>query len=154
MWKAFQRYRKLDPETRKLFWQAVTLLPVISVSLRLRGFQSTKESLQRRLRMKSGAATGAGSAEDLRKTCRMVATATHYGFGHPTCLAQSLALWHLLREQKIEAQLRIGVNKAAGKFEAHAWLEHEGVALNQFEEQHQHYAAFESEFSDLPREGA
>jgi hypothetical protein len=37
MWKAFQRYRQLDPGARELFWQAVVLLPSLAVSLRVRG---------------------------------------------------------------------------------------------------------------------
>ena len=39
-------------------------------------------------------------------------------------------------------------------FESHAWVEYEGRALNEAEEVHQHYAAFASEFSDLPGEKA
>jgi len=82
----------------------------------------------------------------------MVKAGAHYGLGHPTCLEQSLVLWYLLRERNISARLRVGVRKSAEKFEAHAWVEHDGVALNQSEEVHQHYAAFESEFAGLPGE--
>jgi hypothetical protein len=155
MWKAFQRYRKLDPEARKLFWRAVALLPMIAVSLRARGFQRTKEKLQRRLALGSPTPGGpARGAEVVQKTCRTVAAAARYGLGRPTCLAKSLALWHLLQKQNVATQLRIGVNKADGKFEAHAWVEHDGMALNQSEEVHEHYAAFEAEFSNLPGENA
>ena len=91
-------------------------------------------------------------AEVVRKTCRMVRAGAHYGVGHPTCLVESLALWYLLQEQSIPAQLRIGVRKLSDKFEAHAWVEYDGVALNQVDEAHQHYAAFDAGFSDLPGE--
>jgi hypothetical protein len=155
MWKAFQRYRKLDPEARKLFWQAVTLLPVVAVSLRLRGFQRTKEKLQRKLTPShQGADPVARVGDVLQKTCRMVSAAAYYGVGRPTCLGQSLALWYLLQKQGVATRLRIGVKKSPDKFEAHAWVEHDGVALNQDEAGHEHYAAFESEFSSLPGENA
>jgi Transglutaminase-like superfamily len=150
MWKAFQRYRALDPEAQSLFWQAVRLLARIGVSLRLRGFQQTKERLRKKL--SAQAVERRGTAEALQKTCRMVKAAARYGPGHPTCLEQSLALWFLLQRQGMPAQLRIGVRKLPEKFEAHAWVECDGVALNQGEEVHQHYAAFEAEFSEIPGE--
>jgi hypothetical protein len=153
MWKAFQRYRQLDRESQKLFWRAVLLLPVVSRSLHKRGFQYTKEKLAKKL---AGAATveQCAATETLQKTCRMVRAGAHYGFGHPTCLEQSLVLWYLLQEKSIPARLRIGVRKSGEALEAHAWVEHDGVALNQSEEVHQHYAAFESEFAGLPGENA
>jgi Transglutaminase-like superfamily len=149
MWKTFQRYRELDAEARKLFWRAAILLPLASVSLRLRGFQRTKEKLSKKLLPPVSDAV-ALSGQTLQKTCRMVNAAAHYGFGHPTCLEQSLVLWYLLREQNIPAQFRIGVRKSREKFEAHAWVEHDGIPLNQTAEAHQHYTAFESEFSNVP----
>jgi hypothetical protein len=152
MWKAFQRYRKLDPESRKLFWRAVTLLPVVSRSLHTRGFQQTREKLAKKLAAATPDTHGA-TAETLQKTCRMVRAGAHHGLGHPTCLEQSLVLWYLLEKQGISARLRIGVRKSPGNFEAHAWVEHDGVALNQGEV-HQHYAAFESEFASLSGENA
>jgi len=155
MWKAFQRYRELDPEARKLFWRAVTLLPLVGVSLRVRGFQKTKENLAKKLPTgQVDPDSKTGNVEAVQMTCRMVKAGAHYGFGHPTCLAQSLVLWYLLQKQNIPTRFRIGVKKLTSKFEAHAWLEHEGVALNQTAEPHHHYAAFESEFSDLPGESA
>jgi len=155
MWKAFQRYRELDPEARKLFWRAVSLLPVVARSLRVHGFQRTKENLAKKLASGARSSTLPGaSAEALKKTCRMVRAGAHYGWGNFTCLEQSLVLWYLLEKQGIPARLRIGVRKSPEKFEAHAWVEHDGVALNQNEEVHQHYAAFESEFSVLPGENA
>jgi hypothetical protein len=153
MWKPFLRFRALDPEAQKLFGRAVTLLPLISMSLRFRGFKKTKEALQQRLpSVAVQERTREQVAKVVEKTCRMVRAGRHYGIGHPTCLTESLAVWYLLKRQDIPAQLRIGVRKGTGNFEAHAWVEFEGVAVNQPDEQHQHYAAFDSEFSGLPGE--
>ncbi len=153
MWNTFHRYRALDPEARKLFGRAVTLLSLIALSLRFRGFKKTKEALQKKLPPYSPQeVVKEKAAETVRKTCRMVRAGAHYGAVHPTCLEESLALWYLLQEQGIPARLRIGVRKMSGKFEAHAWVEYDGLALNQAEEAHQHYAAFDSGFSDLPGE--
>jgi hypothetical protein len=153
MWKQVQRYKALDPETRKLFRRAVTLLPRIAFSLRFRGFKKTREALQKKLSPGSLKETGKEkTAEKVEKTCRMVKAAAHHGLVRPSCLAESLALWYLLQRRSIPARLRIGVRKLPEKFEAHAWVEYEGAALNQTEELHQHYLAFDHGFSDLPGE--
>ena len=153
MWKPYQRYRALDPETRKLFRRAVSLLARIAISLRVRGFNKTREGLRRKvLPVFPQDTTAQGTAEALQKTCRMVKAAARYGIVRPPCLVESLALWYLLESQGIPARLRIGVRKLPEKFEAHAWGEYEGVALNQAEGVHQHYAAFDRGFSDLPGE--
>lgn len=151
MWKAFQRYRELDPEARKLFWRAAVLLASVGVSLRTKGFRRTSEKLRKNLLTAPKEAVVATAwAESVERTCRMVKAGARYGWGHPTCLEQSLVLWYLLQRQKIPARFRIGVRKDKRKFEAHAWVEYEGRPLNQ--EMHEHYAAFEGELSDLPEE--
>jgi hypothetical protein len=40
-----------------------------------------------------------------------------------TCLTQALVLHILLRREGLQSTIRIGVNKDAGRFEAHAWVE-------------------------------
>ncbi|MFL6291666.1 MAG: lasso peptide biosynthesis B2 protein [Thermoanaerobaculia bacterium] len=47
------------------------------------------------------------------------------------CLPQSLALQALLRRQGLSAELRIGVRRAGGKLQAHAWVEHAGSPLGE-----------------------
>jgi hypothetical protein len=82
----------------------------------------------------------------------MVKAAARYGIVRPSCLEESLALWHLLQAQNISSNLRIGVRRSGEKIEAHAWIEYGGVALNQGENEHPHYTAFDSELADLPGE--
>lgn len=81
---------------------------------------------------------------------QLVNSADRHGLSHPSCLAKSLALWWLLGREGIQSHLRIGARKENGKFEAHAWVELGGVALNEPEEHHRHYAAFDESFSSLP----
>lgn len=126
------------------------LLPLISCSLRLRRFQKTKAHLEPDASPSSPQVSDPEQvANAVQKTCRMVRAAARYGFVRPTCLADSLALWHLLQKQGISANLRIGVRKSSHHFEAHAWVEHNGVALNQADEVHRHYAPFDRELSQL-----
>jgi hypothetical protein len=82
----------------------------------------------------------------------MVRAAARYGIGQPNCLKVSLALWWLLARQGIASDLRVGVRKDGEKLEAHAWVECGGVALNEPESPHQHFAAFGAALASLPPE--
>ena len=129
--------------------RAAVLLPFISLSLRLRGFRVTQSSLQKRMLTAISDQTSRTQAESTALTARMVRSAAHRTWGSPACLEQSLALWWLLGRQGIESSVRIGTRKKDQKFEAHAWVECDGVALNEVEEPHQHYAAFDEAFPVL-----
>jgi hypothetical protein len=146
MWEALKRYNKLDWQARRIFWRATMLLPRVRIALHLRGYKKTQDWLERRGRGTSGSGLPAGYEERIAMTCSMVSAAARYGIGKSSCLEESLVLLRLLLEQGIPAVLRIGVRKESGEFAAHAWVEHQGVALNQKAEMHRHYAAFEREF--------
>jgi hypothetical protein len=132
-----------------LFLRAAVLLPWVSVRLRLHGFQATNQSLQNAFRGIGGSELGP-TAEQAALTARMVRAAARHGLGNPSCLEESLVLVYLLRRQGIDSQLRIGVKKNIPKFEAHAWVECGGVALNEVASLHDHYAPFEAEFTGIP----
>jgi hypothetical protein len=143
MWERLRRFSALGRTARGLFLRAAALLPLISLSLRLRGFRKTQASLQKYL--------STSSKEDdfsvpsrVGLTVRMVRAAVRHSIGHPSCLEESLALWWLLGRQGIASELRIGVRKHVEKFEAHAWVERKGVAVNEPESLHEHYAALSS----------
>ncbi len=153
MWEPVRRFKALEPRARGLFLRAAVLLPFISLSLRLRGFRATQSSLQKRIPRALAASSDQSSRTQPESTAaltaRMVRSAAHRTWGSPACLEQSLALWWLLGRQGIASSVRIGTRKSAEKFEAHAWVECDGVALNEPEEAHKHYAAFGEEFPML-----
>jgi hypothetical protein len=129
--------------------RALTLLPWVSLRLKLQGFQATKNSLRSSARNIS-TINSSESAERAAMTARMVRAAARHALGNPSCLEESLVLLHLLSGQGIQARLRIGVKKNSAKFEAHAWVEYEGLALNESQPLHDHYAPFEAEISGTP----
>jgi hypothetical protein len=151
MWQELQRFSALERTTRGMFLRAAALLPLLAVSLRLCGFRKTQAFLQRFLSLPSGLPdTGASGCSEL--TARMVRAAARRTVGRATCLEQSLALWWLLGRQGIASELRVGVRKNGEEFEAHAWVERDGAALNEPEAAHQHYAAFDVALASLPLE--
>ena len=69
--------------------------------------------------------------------------ATRYLPGETKCLPRSIALLALLRRGGIECELRIGIGKTDPALEAHAWVEINGVPVNETSDVAQRYSAFE-----------
>jgi Transglutaminase-like superfamily len=150
MWEKLRRFSALEWSAQKLFLRAAVLLPMVALSLRWRGFRATQSTLQRSLSNGIPELDLGQAKKQLALTAHMVNAVDRHGPVHPSCLAKSLALWWLLGRQGISSHLRIGIRKENEKFEAHAWVERDGTALNEPEEHHHHYAAFDAAFSSLP----
>jgi hypothetical protein len=86
------------------------------------------------------------NSEVTKLTVRMVNAAARQAWRGSTCLEKSLAIWSLLRQQGIVSELRIGARQLDGRFEAHAWVERDGEALNEPQQEHRHYATFDAAF--------
>src|SRR5262245_52799175 len=151
MWARLRRFRALPADAKNDFVRAALLMPLIRISLWLRGFRSTQKSLQARMGREGAALSDAATTREVQRVCRMVLAAGRHSFMRGTCLERSLTLWWMLARRGITSQLRIGTRKSEGKFEAHAWVERNGEVIGEPEGTHLHYAAFEKEFSgDLP----
>ena len=152
MWERLRRFSALERASQELFLRAVVLLPLVALSLRWRGFRETQTALQRFLSKANPGPAAALASKVAAVTAHMVSAADRHGLVHPSCLAKSLTLWWLLGRQGIPSHLRIGIRKEKEKFEAHAWVERDGTALNEPDEPHHHYAAFDASLSALPPE--
>src|SRR4029077_8420765 len=109
MWERLQRFEALDSEARGIFFRASVLLPLISVSMRIRGFRATQAALQSLSipsKTEKQVADPAMDGERVRMAVRMVNAAARYGFGS-TCLEKSLALWWLLNREGVASSVRI-----------------------------------------------
>ena len=153
MWERLRRFKGLGRPAQSLFLRATVLLPLVSLSLRWWGLRGTQALLQRFLSSANSELDQAKKQQRVTLTAHLVNSADRHGLIHPTCLAKSLTLWWLLGRQGIESHLRIGIRKEDEKFEAHAWVERDGLALNEPEQHHRHYAAFAGEISSLPLTG-
>jgi acyl-CoA synthetase (NDP forming) len=79
-------------------------------------------------RMRSPAGLHTGRLADARATARAVDLAA--GRLRATCLTRSLVLQRMLAARGITTDLRVGVRKGGQGLEAHAWLECDGVPVN------------------------
>ena len=59
-----------------------------------------------------------------------------------TCLSRSLLLGWLLHRRGVASDLRIGVRLTQGKLDAHAWVEYEGIAINDSSDVNAQFASF------------
>ena len=148
-WRQFQQ---LCWRERFVLAQALVLLPLNSLALRLVGFRRLQSALAR-LTPLAGSPVEESAERQIaqaRIVARMVRAAAWYSPFRASCLLQSLTLWWLLRRQELASELRIGVRTEADRLEAHAWVEYRGVILNDRDDVHQRFTAFEGAI--VPRE--
>ena len=136
---------RLSWPERWLLLRAVFVLPAVAALVRLGGVRRCQTILARLspVGKKSHYVEGESAEALARTVARMVRAASAHGPFHANCLQQSLTLWCLLRRRGIMGDLRIGTRKEEGRFEAHAWIEFAGVALNESRDVHARFTAFD-----------
>jgi len=135
-WRAFW---ELSWRDRGLLVRAWLLLCLAAPGLQVVGFRRTRAALT----FEAGAPAGRHDLEEAQAIGRLVHAAANRNPFRPNCLARSLVLCRLLRLRGLAAELRIGVAAPAGAFAAHAWVEHDGVALAEAESSVEAYAPFD-----------
>jgi hypothetical protein len=139
------RFLALSAADRRTFCHAMILLPLAAASVLSLGIKRTFAWLNR-----AAPTRGEPALAQARRTAALVRKAIRHSPIQGKCLSQSLVLWHLLRRQGIRGELCIGVGKemdeapiAVDNFNAHAWVEYQGVVLNDRPDVRQRFAAFE-----------
>jgi hypothetical protein len=127
--RAFDRWRALSREQKRLSMHACIAVGAAVVALRVVGVERT-------LRIASRPVKGPRQTV-IDDVVTAIDRAGRYVPGS-TCLSRSLALAWMLRGSGVAADVRLGV-KTAGGFDAHAWVECDGIAL---EDVPQGYATF------------
>lgn len=133
--------RALSAREQKVLLASLALLPLFWLGLRLAGLRRFQAWLDRspvaqRTPLTHTEAAALGVA---------VNRAAKHVFGPVTCLTRSLVLrWWLLRRYGTTSDLCIGVRLEQGEFAAHAWVEKDGIPLNDRPEFVARYAIFES----------
>lgn len=137
--RRLQKYLALSQAGRTIVLRSLLLLPTVAVLLRARGMARTSAWLER-LARRAARDPGALAPPEI---ARLVdAAASILG---SRCLPRSLVLWHLLRHRGIPAVIRLGVCKpAGGALAAHAWVEHDGLPLNDGADVFERYTALTS----------
>lgn len=116
----------LSTQERRTLFTAAAWMPVFWLGLRVWGLAHFQARLQR-----------LGSVrpipmdiEDIQALGRLVNIAARHTLGRGNCLTRSLLLGWLLRRRGVRGDLRIGVQLVDGSLRAHAWVECDGVPVN------------------------
>ena len=133
------KYSKL----RELPWQEKTLLARfifclswVSFSIRFFGYLRTRRSLSRFITQADLHQADTTELVQAQRAAELIAIAGRHGLINATCLRQSVLLEYWLQRQNLAAEIKIGVRKAGDLFDAHAWVELNGVALAQDDLEH------------------
>lgn len=125
---------------------------VIAVLLRILGFERTFR-WTRRLTGTLGepASEKPFHREKLLRLKRLTRLIKRKGIYRGNCLSRSIMLWILLRRQGICCELRFGSRIRDGEFQAHAWVEHNGIPVNASPRVNSNYTVFEFDSADSLR---
>jgi Transglutaminase-like superfamily len=144
-WKTFW---SLTPAERGIARSAAVGLVVTWIGLRVLGFARWQRMLQRRI-SQSPPTIAAEPTVSAHRVARLQEAAAHDLFLPTNCLERSLGLWFLLRRRGFRAELKFGARKQSGTFEAHAWVELGGVALNNPADEQRDFAPFDGAIASL-----
>ena len=139
-----------ESTTMRSFWrdrlvqiQAGLLIPIVEIWMRKRSFRRCQAGLIRMADL-FPRVSSPPSIERAQSIAALVDTGNRrYSLYIADCLTRSLVLQYMLRRRNIPATLRLGVRTITGQFEAHAWVEYEGSALNELEDVRTVYAPFD-----------
>ena len=135
---AGRKWRRIGWDERALFIRAAVLVPAVHVAVRFAGFQRM-QAWATRLGMRP--ATADAAERTLKLSVLSVNRVKAFSPLRGNCLSQSLTLTRLLHRRGILSTLRLGARVVDRKFDAHAWVEHDGRVLNDTQDVHTRFAA-------------
>ena len=138
MLRKWEKFQELSWAKTFLLIQAFLLLPLNVLGLRILGFRRWQSVLER---MIANPRTDFADVVTAQGIARVVNIAAAQMFRN-VCLPRSMTLWWMLGRRGIASELRIGVRKEADIFTAHAWLECQGIILNDSAEVSMDFATF------------
>ena len=145
--KIWSKLRSLSLDDYYLLLWASIMLPVVGCRLRLQGFKRVySQANGQSFRHPSVLANATGRSVHLGKVVNLVAAK---GLYRANCLCRSSVLLRMMQREGIVGELRIGIpEKPDGRpfsiLDAHAWVEYQGVVINDHEDVASKHAVFHS----------
>ena len=132
------RWRALSGADQRTVLAAGAAMPVFWLGLHVLGLARFQASLQRLPVARSRSIPLA----DIQVLGQLVNIAARPTLGPRTCLTRSLLLGWLLQRRGVQSHLRIGVRLTQGALDAHAWVECEGIPVNDRPDVSAQFASF------------
>jgi hypothetical protein len=139
------RLGRLSPGEMVLLLQAPIALPLAALALRRYKLRRLQSILGRGPVHRAPPAAARARRVEAERLAWVVQVAAAYGPWPANCLQRSLVLWWFLRRQGLSGDLLIGVrrNPATDALDFHAWVEHDGVVINDRRDVRSRYATFD-----------
>jgi hypothetical protein len=126
------KVRELSEKDRGLLLQSLLLLPAIHAALIVLGYARLQQLMEWLTPLQSN--PHALSEREIlpyaREISRIVSIAAAHGVYRATCLRKSMLVWWFLRREGIQSRICFGVRMTGRLLLAHAWLEWDGIVLN------------------------
>jgi hypothetical protein len=142
-WQQVKQLRRLPNSEKRIVVATAIGLPCTIVGLRLFGFKRWYAGLSWWAHRWQWGQIAADESRSVQRTLQLMGLALRYALHRGNCLSQSLTLWWLLQSQGIKSDLRIGVRRVEGQFQAHAWIEHDGQPINDMQDVQSRFATFQ-----------
>ena len=121
------RFRALSAAQQRTLLAALAWLPLFWLSLRVLGLSRFRALLQTASPPPVGGILTIRDIQALGESVNIAARLTPFP---ATCLTRSLLLNWMLQRRGVHNDVRIGVHLARGTLFAHAWVECDGVPVN------------------------
>lgn len=132
------KFLALPFREKVLLARFISCLPWVSFSIRFFGYRATRHFLSRFMRRTDLRPATDAELMQAKRCAELLQIAGRHGFISATCLRQSVLLEYWLKRQGLAATIKIGVRKEQDLFDAHAWVELNGIALAQDNLEHHH----------------
>jgi uncharacterized lipoprotein YmbA len=124
-------FLSLDTTWRLLLIETLSLSVATKIGFRIIGVPRTQHLLRRwAMAGNNAVADGPVQVHTVLRAQRMVNRTTDVA---ENCLVRSLTLWAMLLRRGLSPDLRVGFRKRDGQIQGHAWVEFEGVPINETE---------------------
>ncbi len=129
MGRRLDGWRALSWRERGLLFSCALGLTALHATLALAGYKRTRRVVEALSRRRQSHRANSEELANARQLARLAAIAGRHGLVDATCLRQSLLVYGRLRRRGLDPRFQIGIKPADGPFQAHAWVELDGVRL-------------------------
>ena len=129
--RIWHRWQGLSWHERWFLVKISLALPCIWLAVRILSFDRLAGILGK-TRRSVGRKAGPGDETEealIERIVSAVSRAARFSPFRPQCFERSLMIWWLLRREGVSCDVRLGVRRAGGNVEAHAWVERDGASI-------------------------
>jgi len=141
MTEALRRFRRLGGKERGIVCEAAVGALAAWLGVRLLGLRICRAAVEPKA-TKNPRTSIAETLPLAGRIARLEAATVARLPVHTSCLEQSLVLCWMLKRRGMKPHLRVGGRKQEGRFEAHAWVELDGAALDCGGTEYLHFVPF------------